>query len=445
MFFGILLLSHLTSHGSLALAQAVGKSGASGQAQAVVASTPQGTWIQAWYSNQPPRLTGEQQREIEERTTRSHRSGPISPTTTAPVGTVPGPTAPPLAPPISGVSDVSAMPGDFIIFRDSVIPNAVSSFVQEPSTSANGKNVFQVGNWYAARSFDNGATWSFLDPFSIFGPDFCCDQVTVYDPGRDRQFWLLQYGDHLAIAHSSGTDLFTNWCVYNIDPTWIGQPATTALDYNDLALGTNFLYLTTNIFPAAGGAGSAILRLPIDALITCGAFGYNYTVHTDSFTFKPVQGAQDVMYWGSNWGQVDGQSFRVYSWAENSGTYFWFDRTIDPFTFMYRNSGQNCGSTDGVVTNWCQFADSRVLSGYRANGILGFSFNASQGSGFPYSRRVYFRESDIAYLGSASLWADWTAIQYLQLTPNARGHVGGVFAWGGHDNQLLPGHRLAHR
>ena len=53
-------------------------------------------------------------------------------------------------------------------------------------------------------------------------------------------------------------------------------------------------------------------------------------------------------------------------------------RSIPAFTFYYRNGGQNCGSQSGTVKNWCQFADSRVLGGYVANGIVGFSFNAKQ-------------------------------------------------------------------
>jgi len=276
------------------------------------------------------------------------------------------------------------------------------------------------------------AQTDFLNPFTIFGGGFCCDQVTLYEAGRDRQWWLLQYGDHLTLANSSGTDLFTNWCYYNFSPTDIGLAADAEFDYNDLSISNNFIYITTNLFGSASGA--AIIRLPMDSMITCGGFGYNYIVRSESFTFKPVQGATDVMYWGSNWTELPlGTSFRVFSWAENSGSYSWYDRTIDAFTFMFRNGGQNCASESGVVRNWCEFADSRVLGGYRANGVVGFSFNASQGSGypFPYTRRVYFKESDISYLGSSSFWGSWGALLFLSLTPNARGHIGGTFAWGG--------------
>src|SRR5438874_2227380 len=72
----------------------------------------------------------------------------------------------------------------FTIFRDSTIPASgiaggygYASYTMEPSTAGNGKYIFQTGNWYASRSYDNGSTWSYLNPFSMFGSGYCCDQV----------------------------------------------------------------------------------------------------------------------------------------------------------------------------------------------------------------------------------------------------------------------------
>jgi hypothetical protein len=92
----------------------------------------------------------------------------------------------------------------------------------------------------------------------------------------------------------------------------------------------------------------------------------------------------------------------VFAWAGNSGSYSWWDRTVASYWYYTRNSGQNCGSTDGVVTNWCQYSDSRTLGVYLAAGTLGFSFNAKQDAShpFPFTRIVWFRQSDMAYLGA---------------------------------------------
>ncbi|MFF0133424.1 hypothetical protein ACFYTG_48535 [Streptomyces mirabilis] len=142
--------------------------------------------------------------------------------------------------------------------RDSAIPtSAISggasslSSTQEPSTDANGSNIFQTGNWYATRSTDNGATWSYLDPYSLFGSGFCCDQVTQYDPATGRQFWLLQFSDHLVIANASasGSGAFTNWCYWSITPSNVN--------------------ISSNFFPTSRGSGAGLLRLPKSAMSTC--------------------------------------------------------------------------------------------------------------------------------------------------------------------------------
>ncbi len=328
------------------------------------------------------------------------------------------------------------------VLRNSTIPASgisggasFSSFVQEPSTDANGGNIFQTGNWYATRSTNNGASWSYLDPFTLFGSGFCCDQVTQYDAATGRQFWLLQFDNHLVLANASasGTGAFTSWCYWNIDATWFGLAAGTELDYNDITITNSFVVIASNFFPTSGGQGSAIVRLPKVPMSTCSGFSYSRLSRTDSFTFKLVPGSTDTIFWGSNWGQTNGSSFRVYAWPESSGSYSFWDRTVASYGFFTRNSGQNCASTDGVVKNWCQFADSRTLGAYRASGVLGFSFNAKQDGShpFPYTRIVWFNESTKAYNGAGDQWGNWGAIQFMSMAPNNAGRVGSTFAWGG--------------
>jgi len=155
------------------------------------------------------------------------------------------------------------------IVRDSAIPasgikggTGYESFVQEPSTDAFKTHIFQTGNWYATRSLNNGATWSYLDPFTLFGSGFCCDQVTRFDKLTQKQFWLLQYDDHLVVANASsaGATGFTNWCYYEFDATSFGLPAGTALDYNDMLTTNSFITISTNFF--ASTSGSAMARFP---------------------------------------------------------------------------------------------------------------------------------------------------------------------------------------
>jgi hypothetical protein len=394
-----------------------------------------GKKIVATYTEKPPTLTPEQAKQLQEEWAEADREGPRQPIHPAPMTTTVqrGPEGrPPNTP----------APGDFDIFRDSVIPSSGidggygdSSYTMEASQGANGRFVFQTGNWYASRFDQNapgGGAWAYLNPYSLFGSGFCCDQVTHYLADWNQQYWVLLFGSGIVLANSPGTNL-NNWCSYSIDASWWGlNPSQYSLDYNDLAYSKNYVYVAVNIYGPSGGFGS-ILRLPIDAMNQCAGFGYNYYYDTTRFTFKPVAGATDVMYWGTNWGGTNGSTFRIYSWAENSTSIGIADNNITAFNFEYRNNGQFCGSADGVVTSWCNYNDSRVKGGYRANGVIGFSFDTTQGSGypFPYVQREYFQESNLAYIGPAQLWASWGAYQYGTFTPNANGNIGGAFSWGG--------------
>jgi hypothetical protein len=363
---------------------------------------------------------------------RSHRSGPTNlPIAAMDTGGQSGP-----GPELSLANEAAA--SDFVL-TDRIVGtgNGLRSAVGEPSSDNAGADIFQSGNWYATRSTNRGATWTFVNPFTMFGNGFCCDQVVVYDPGRDVWFWLLQFDNHLVLANSRN---LVNWCFYNWTPANFGF--TGELDYNDLVLTTNYVYIVSNIFPSAGGSGATVARLPIDPQTTCGGFNYNFFTRTDlGFTWKPVAGGTDVLYWGTNWFGTLGSSFRVFKWPENTGTISWFDRTLSTsFAFYTRASGQNCKSADGVVKNWCQFGDSRVLGAARLidpNGgaRLVFSFNARQGGPFnlpfPYTERAHFQESDLSYIGSDRLWASWAAFQYMSMATDARGHVGMTSIYGG--------------
>ena len=374
---------------------------------------------------------------------RSHRSGPLGLPSARQIAPSkdPGPGLSPTVAPNASTDFVSAQ---------LTLPAATAggfSAVTEPSGDDAGQYRFHTGNWFAAFSVNRGVNWSYLNPFTIFGSGFCCDQVAIYDTGRNAWFWLLQYTDgSLRLAVS--TNNLASWCAYTITPATTGF--TGEIDYNDLALGTNFIYVVSNIFPAAGGQGSQVIRMPLDSLTTCGAWSGNYfRSETLGFTWKPVAGANDAMYWGTNWFGTLGSSFRVFKWQENSSGLAWFDRTLGTtFSFFTRNSGQNCAGTGGVVQNWCQFADSRVLGGARYQAVDGqsyvvFSFNAGQGGPFslpnPYTERAYFRESDLNYVASDRLFGSTTAFQFMSMATDARGHIGMTAMWGGGSSNFYPG------
>ena len=332
-------------------------------------------------------------------------------------------------------STSSAEPTGLSIFRNTTIPSSglsggyanVSFKTGEPSTDGNGKNIFQTGNWYATYSKDGGTTWTSLNPFTIFGSGFCCDQVVIYDSARDRWFWVLQYADHLTVANSAGGDM-VNWCSYNFTPAAIG--AKGSFDYNDLALGTRFLYLASNT-----DSGSSVLRLPMSEMVTCSGFSYNFILRSTEFTYKVATGAGDTALIASN--NLDsgtGTTLRILSWPENTSAITVANRTISAFTYYTRNSGQDCTSADAAVNNWCQYADSRVLGGAKGGNLVAWTWNAKQNGTSrpkPYTRLTILDARTLTVLNNYDVFNASLAIQYMSIGLDDRGHIGMVATVGG--------------
>jgi hypothetical protein len=377
---------------------------------------------------QPPKPNADQLATLQAGLAKSHRSGP----TNLPHAANAAPAGPGLLDPAT--ANTIAAASDFLtVTWHPTFSGGFLSGVGEPSGDNAELQRFQTGNWYAALSNDRGGSWSYVDPFSIFGSGFCCDQVAVYDPGRNAWFWLLQYVDgHIVIANSTDR---VHWCGYSLSGGNIGLSGE--FDYNDMTLTTNSVNIASNFF-TSNSSYSVIIRLPIDGMLACGGIGYSYAESNSlGFTFKPVSNGGDVLYWGTDWFGTLGSNFRVFKWPEGSGISF-VTSAINPFAFYTRNSGQFCGSADGVVQNWCQFADSRVLGGALFTTPDGsreivFSMNAAQGGGFafPYTNRVHFKESDLTYKYSDVLFANWSAIQFGSLASDSRGHLASTANYGG--------------
>ena len=115
--------------------------------------------------------------------------------------------------------------------------------------------------------------------------------------------------------HPPRRSAFTNWCYWNITPTWFNLPTGTGLDYNDLTISNTFVNISTNYF-GTSSSGAALIRLPKAQMSTCSGFSYNRINRNDNFTFKLVPGSTSTLYFGSNWGRTNGSSFRLFSWPE---------------------------------------------------------------------------------------------------------------------------------
>lgn len=394
--------------------------------------------VKARQYSQAPRPTKAQRKIL-------RTDGPMAAPTTAVARTTPTAAMGPGTSPPAAKKNTSLVATDFALLRNQRLPAGGSrSAVNEPSSTEAGNHIMAVGNWYSAYSHDRGTTYTYLNPFTIFGSGFCCDQVVTYDISHDRQFWLLQYNNRLVLANSRSLNMGPTWCSYALTPQMMGQTAGAWFDFNKIAVSTNNVYVTSNVYSAGGSfITNMVFRLPIDAMSRCVSTGFQFVARSTEFSPAFAQGAGDTMYWGTNWptNVAMGSTFRIIRWPDSSNSYTVYDRAIAAFTPMFVNQGK-CGSANGVVLNWCQRSDSRMSGhGYLAaagsknndDAILGWAFNARQDGShpFPYIRRVYFRTTGLAYVGSSEFFGTWAAHLYPAMAADYRGHVGMAFAWGG--------------
>jgi len=332
------------------------------------------------------------------------------------------------------------VPGTVTIWRNRTIvpPAGFSSDINEPSVAANGRYAFYTGNWYAARTANAGATWVNIDPFADMGGlqgDFCCDQDVIFDKSRNMMIW---YRQGLKNRQANGTNRIrlgrsldggVTWVFYDILPTSVNGAWTNQwFDYPHIALSTNYLYFTSNMFNNADAyQRSVLVRISLDGLRA--AAGINLPSWTQTGgTWAPVQGATDMMYIGRH---ETNASFRIYTQSEANVLLGSALRAIPAWDTAGVHS---CPLPSGE--NPCARSDNRPLSGWvsHTKQEVGFFWNAPSGVGFPFP----YVNSAVFFKGSLNakyrpfIFNGGFAWHYAAASPNARGDVGiAAFSMGG--------------
>ena len=351
-------------------------------------------------------------------------------------------------------------PGAFTVFKTSPVPASCSvcaqSTVNEPDTANSGRFIMQTSNWDIAFTTNGGAspsTWQYQNPYAL-DSSFCCDQTITSVPARNR---FVYEGLDLGSGSQTGFDIAvtkstapTSWCLYHFTGASFGGTSGDILDYPKIAYANNNLYVTWNEYNSAGSAWlrTGLARLPLDSLMSCSGFSFNFLTRTDQFTFGLTYGhsSLDSFYWVSNWytsGSGSGTSERIYYWPENGTTYFFRDIGVTAYNF----SGGSCASQDGVVTNWCSRLDPRwetawiTRAEYEANAnpafvgdsTLGVAITAGPGGGdpFPYVIYEYFKLNALSFIQTSATFNDGFAFAYAGCAPDSHGWVGCSMSWGG--------------
>jgi len=357
-----------------------------------------------------------------------------------------GPISPPTemsAAPLAIASNQPAAANDMTLFTThNITPSEVSTTqratVQEPSVVNMDNVTFFTGNWYAAKSTNGGASFSYISPYTFFpsiNGGFCCDQVTAYAPTQDMALWGLQYVKDsttgtFRIARSVGSSgvAADNWVYYDFNPQMAGFASGNWFDYPSLTVGSTYLYVASNVFRTSddGFTGSVVMRLPLSNLAAGTGFTFNYFNSTTQGTFRFTEGSTTTMYFASFNTQTQ---MRIHRWDDSSSTVFWDDINLNAFTFLSRNGVAM--SPDG--TNWAARADSRPLAAYVANGVIGVMFMAKQDATFPYPYSVHarFNQTTRALITQGQIWNSNYAWLYPSAAPNASGNLAGTLQIGG--------------
>ena len=205
---------------------------------------------------------------------------------------------------------------------------STASSVGEPSVAMNGDVVFYTGNWYAAVSTNGGQNFSFINPAEEFatanppGSAFCCDQIVHYIKAIDTFVWLLQYGpdtgDNIQrIGFAKTADVAAGkWRLFDLTTQALGVPGAF-MDFPDLAVGANNLYITTNIFGTS--VGSAVVRVPF-AGIDSGDVHVQPFVSMDYQSFRVAQNCSTSAYFAAH---RDTSTLEVFCWEEAKGRAGW--------------------------------------------------------------------------------------------------------------------------
>jgi hypothetical protein len=336
---------------------------------------------------------------------------------------------------------------DFLVNNDWGIGQ---STVAEPSGASGGGVVFVTSNWFAAYSTDGGATFTQLNPTTIFPADavgYCCDQIVQYVPSIDRFIWLLQ-GNGMRIASASPAQIIsskgTAWTYWNLTPDVFGEPTGTGFDYPDLAVGTNSLYMNWDAgwpgCPAGCNSGREVVRASLSQIQAGGSIGLGYTTPSDSgnaWGGHLSQDTGDEIFWA---GHNNTSSMRIYSLKEGSNSYFWQDVGISSWS----NTGVSSTTPDGQ--DWMN-----KLSGFPGNAVTGLTRSFNQ-VWFAWSAGTdqHFQQAHVEMvtlnidgnnppnLGvsqQVQVWNNSYAFGYPALATNAcTGEVGMSFEYGGNGN-----------
>ncbi len=350
---------------------------------------------------------------------------------------------------------------DFRVWTDdSSVANA-SANAADISGAKGGTVVLLSGNWYIDYSTDSGATFTTLDPTTIFpntlAGGFCCDQVLQYAPQIDRFLWLLQYqsggtgANAYRLAMASPQDVIdsncTAWTYWDLTSASFGI-GTDWMDYPSMSLGDGEVYFTFDVLDTTADGiadnGLVVVRFNLAEIAAAGTINFRFTTPADSAVAWGSGASQNTgneVFWA---GHVDNSTLRVFSWRNDSNTYFWRDIEV-------RNWPNGALSSIGPNgNNWFGwgFPNNAVIGITRRLNELWLGWTASNGDGgsggfnfpHPHVQIVKVNIAGWTVIEQMQVWNPDLAFGYPSLATNSDNEVGIALGWGGRDGSASSPH-----
>ncbi|MFL5799642.1 MAG: hypothetical protein ACJ77A_17135 [Actinomycetota bacterium] len=322
----------------------------------------------------------------------------------------------------------------------------------DPNVAAFENKVVVTNNEVISFSVDGGHTFHTFNVGSLYADrpagGVCCDQVIRYAPSINRFIWIDQYWtasghsdnlDRLAVFPPSSVTAggLTSWTYWDI--TAAELPGTHPfLDYPDLALGSNYVYFSSDAGAACCSVNqSVIARIGLDNLqnglnLAAGPHAWRYLDQV-LLGGQVTQNTLGRAFWARN---IDNSHIQVNSWSESSTSY------LSPAAVVAIGSWPNTDYTtttpDGKT--WLATYTGAVIGEARGgpkNDSLWFAWTAGRGSGKlswlsqVHVELVQISASTLGLISQRAIWNPAHTFAYPALTTNPAGQLAISMAWGG--------------
>ncbi len=325
--------------------------------------------------------------------------------------------------------------------------------VQDPSEASAGNVVLVSVNRRVGYSTNGGATFTYIDPTTIFptNPDggICCDQVLHYDKQVDRFFWLIQYGCNPG-CDAAGATSENRYRLALASPAQVASSGATAwkyfdftsrtfdaarqwMDYPDMAIGSSSLYFTFD-FPRSGSAAWA--RIRVADLVNLTSIGFRYYKKSGDYVLKTVQGT-GTRGWIAR--RKDDSNFELTHWDDGS-TYVYHHTVGFPTPPTQRCAETDPDGIDMLAMFGCAgFSQSIGGAAQRSNGDIWLAWTAGRrirGAStdlFPHAhiQLLAIDSSTLGVVRNRAIWNENYSWSYPALSASEGGEVAMTYFTGG--------------